>query len=363
MRKINALVAAALMALAVVPATADAQARIPSRADNVGMVAGFGSVGYTWTQSDSSWQNAFEAAISPIFLFKIGDDLLVQSELELGFHDEGTELMVEYAQVDYLGFEKWQLTAGKFLLPFGIFGERIHPSWINKLPGRPITYGEGHGGEAGEGILPILSDVGFMARRTAHLTPRWALDLSAYVTNGPSMGMDMAMPGAPPSAPDVAYATTNADINRNKMVGGRIGLVGVGGFEAYLSAYQAKYDKENTLSVAGSSVAFDYRRGQFQVRGEGMTVSQQFDAAGMRATLKSPGYWLQLSQRFGAYEPVLQWSQLMDAKADGMVMKEGREQAAVGLVYWLATSVPVKLAYEFNQSTSDRLMVQWAFGF
>lgn len=69
------------------------------------------------------------------------------------------------------------------------------------------------------------------------------------------------------------------------------------------------------------------------------------------------------SRKFEAWEPVVRWSQLLDAKAGDEVHRAATSQVGVGLDYWIAPSVPVKIAYEFNRDMSNRLLMQWAFGF
>jgi hypothetical protein len=40
----------------------------------------------------------------------------------------------EYAQLDFIANDNPVLVGGKFLAPFGVFGPRIHPTWINEFP-------------------------------------------------------------------------------------------------------------------------------------------------------------------------------------------------------------------------------------
>ena len=83
-------------------------------------------------------------------------------------------------QLDYM-FNGATPVAGKFLLPMGIFGERVHPAWINKLPISPPIYA-GHGSSAG--LIPVMSNFGVMLRGgfpTGGLRWNWA----AFAVNGP----------------------------------------------------------------------------------------------------------------------------------------------------------------------------------
>lgn len=127
------------------------------------VLTGYGTTTYA-ANLNSDFGNDFGASISPVLLFSVSEDVLFESEFEFGLSGAATTTTLEYAQIDYLGFEKVQIIAGKFLVPFGLFGERIHPSWVNKLPSSPLLFGHGHGGVAEGALLPVLSDAGAMVR-------------------------------------------------------------------------------------------------------------------------------------------------------------------------------------------------------
>lgn len=354
------------------------------------LISGYATVNNSSTVEDDT-RNDFSASVSPILLFNLGPDLLFEGELEFELEDGGTETALEYAQIDYLGFERVQLVAGKFLLPFGVFGERLHPSWINKLPSMPLLYGHAHGGVA-EGVLtPILSDVGFMARVSQPIGERSSLDLSLYVTQGPreasaegdegdddghahSVAPSPVRAGAAAAnddvpfehasdIPGIAFGTNFSDNNDNKMLGARAGLVSGGSFELYVSAFHAMYNAEDYLDLVGTNISAEFRTGAFELRGEGAILWQEFELEDEFPTLRSPAYYLQASRRIGDFEPIVRWSHLMDAKVEGEVAREERRQLAFGLDYWLEPSVPIKLAYELDLDGSDRLLLQWAYGF
>ena len=172
------------LALMILPASAGAQA-LRGPISNV-TLAGYGSASYN-VNPNSDFRNDFTASVSPILLYSMGEDLLFETELEFGLSGELTTTTLEYAQIDYLGFERFIITAGKFLLPFGTFGERLHPTWINKLPTAPLLYGHGHGGVAEGSLLPVLSDVGLLVRYKAPVGKKWAFDASGWISQGPRL--------------------------------------------------------------------------------------------------------------------------------------------------------------------------------
>ena len=44
-----------------------------------------------------------------------------------------------YAQVDYIANRYVTVAAGRFITPFGMYGERLAPSWIRALQVTPLT--------------------------------------------------------------------------------------------------------------------------------------------------------------------------------------------------------------------------------
>lgn len=356
------------------------------------ILAGYGGAVYDATLGHDlvETSNNFAASVSPVLLYGMGDDLLFEAELEFGISGQTTTTTLEYAQIDYLGFEKLQFTAGKFLLPFGVFGERLHPSWINKLPVMPLLFGHAHGGVADGSLLPILSDAGVMGRFSQPVGGA-NLNVSVYVTQGPrlmsgeedhddahsivpSQALVAAVPGhdgPEPAAiesgydiPDVGYGVSFSDNNSNKMVGARVGYVRAPALELYVSGFHAMYDAESYLDMQGFALTAQTRRWGFELLAEGAFLRQEF-ATGETTfkTVETPGYYVEASRRIGSFEPVVRWSQLLDGEVDGTAVTAGLDQLALGLNYWVAPMVPLKVAYLVDPDFDDRVLVQWAFGF
>lgn len=375
MSHMTRFVMAAIAGLPLLSAAVPAAAQDGSPLTRANMVfTGYGSATYDATVVDE-YPNDFTASVSPIMLFNMGGDVLFETELEFGLSGETTTTTLEYAQIDYLGFENVVIVAGKFLIPFGVFGERLHPTWINKLPTAPLLYGHGHGGVAEGSLLPVLSDAGVMARYSQPLGSGWGLMLSAYVTQGPTLveegvaddGHDDDHGGGGGSegsiAPSVGFGVAFSDNNKNKMFGGRLGLVKGANFEVTASAFHAMYDKGNYLSYNAHAVSMMYRTGGFELIGEGVHLEQEFQLDETFPTLITSGYYVQLARRVGRWEPIVRWSKLRDGTIDGEDVQDGVSALAIGLDYWIDATIPVKLAYEYRQNQDDRVLLQWAFGF
>ncbi len=352
------------------------------------VLAGYGSAGYT-AEPTKEFVNDFTASISPVLLFTLGDDMLFESELEFGLSGSQTTTSLEYAQLDYVGFERVILVGGKFLLPFGLFSERLHPTWINKLPSPPLLYGHAHGGVAEGALLPVMSDAGVMARYKHDLGSSWALVLSGWVSQGPQLidgeggdghdddghddehaGKTMLtaalLDGDPGDSaiPLVGFGIGFADNNKNKMLGGRLGVVHGPHFEAYVSGFTSRYDEDNFLSMDGVNLSGVLRPAGFEILFEGTVIWQEIPHDDGYEVVEKPGFYAQVARRYGRFEPVARWSQLFEStlgKHD--TVQHERRQLALGINYWIAPSIPLKLAYEIEFDGQDRILVQWAYGF
>lgn len=381
-RFIRALTAALFLgALAAQPATAQDDGPL------AGMVlAGYGGVTYGASLA-GDFQNDFTASVSPVLLYGMGEDFLFEAELEFGLSGEQTTTTLEYAQIDYLGFERVQVIAGKFLLPFGLFGERLHPTWINKLPTSPVLFGHAHGGVAEGSLLPILSDAGAMLRLNQPLGDTWGLDLSVWVSQGPRLitaeegeGDDHAHDDATPFAvkaadvatgaaaavydvPTVGFGVSFSDNNSNKMIGARLGLVSAPGVEVYVSGFHAMYDPDDYLDYQGLAVAAEWRTGAYAFRSEGAYLRQEFQDETTFEFLETPAYYVEASRRAGDFEPVIRWNHMLEGEVNSSVVTPERQQLDLGLVYWVGATVPLKLSWQWDPDLSDRVFLQWAFGF
>lgn len=351
------------------------------------VLTGNGTVSYGSVFGDgtSDFRHDFGTTLAPILLYDMPGDLLFEAHLSYELEGGETSTTLEYAQVDYLGFENVQLTAGRFLLPFGLFGERYHTPWINKLPSMPLLYGHAHGGVPGRALLPVLSDVGVMGRFTGSISGSWTVNGSLWVSQGPSRvapegdggGHAHALlpraranggdgghgAGGEVDVPSVAFGTNFSDNNDNKMIGARLGLVRGGAFEAYVSGFHALYDEDGFLDYFGSNLALAWRPGRFEVRGAGVLLWQEFQHEEAVETVQKPGYYLQVSRRLGAFEPVARWSHLLEADVGGAVARPDDQRLVAGLNYWLSESSVLKPAVEINPDGNEELVLQMAVGF
>ena len=259
-------------------------------------LSGYGAVGFKNQEGDES---TFNALFAPIFHYQHSDRLhfLIEGEFEL--EDDENSFALEIGQADIFINDYLTLVGGKFLVPFNTFSERTHPTWINKMPDLPIIYGHGGHGEHGSptaGIIPVLTDIGLQLRGGAPLPLARGskINYSFYVVNGPRAVIEdvhvedegdeliAAMNEEDEHAEDegdehvdeddehaeegeggsvdLVFGSNFDDINSNKTIGGRIGLLPVWNVELGASFMYGEANNNIDFYLLG----FD---GQFQYRG------------------------------------------------------------------------------------------------
>lgn len=184
-----------MIALAAPASALRAQAAAPEPT-HAYVVSGYGTAGAMKIENATS---SFFASVSPIFLFQFSDRVLFESELEFELEEGATKTGLEYANIRVLPTDYVTITAGKFLLPFGVFIQRLHPTWINRFTSSPPIYGHEAEIPGLEPLLPIAADIGVMANVVRPLGGIGRdLTLSAFVSNGPAaegpMGGGMGEP-------------------------------------------------------------------------------------------------------------------------------------------------------------------------
>jgi len=107
--------------------------------------------------------------INPVLLLPLGSHLLFESRTDFtGFFERRDETSgdysgkiyktVEFVQLDWLANTHVIPVAGRFILPFGLYPERLEPLWISNLQDLPIDYEIGTR-TSGAGVGPQLRGV------------------------------------------------------------------------------------------------------------------------------------------------------------------------------------------------------------
>ena len=396
-RRIGAPVALGLLAALVgagLGSGLEAQERAPDRIvpTNAVVISGYGTVGYSYQPGGDhdAVPAAFQSSISPVFLFQFQDKILFEAELEFELEDGVTATSLEYAQADIMVNDNLTLVAGKFLIPFGVFGERLHPTWINKLATMPPIFGHHGSGFGAEPLMSIPTDVGVMARAAFSAGP-WQIGLNGYVTNGfqaeehdeggaeeePHGAAARISPLGPGGIlrnseegeiPEIGLPATSGDVTNNKMVGGRLDIFLPPILEFNISSFTGKYDEHDELDMSGFNFAGELREGGFEARGEYVMTWQDFEGHEGMEQLKRSGFYSQLSYRSGPWQPVVRYTKIFDDELGDEIELTAASQTAFGIDYWITPSVAVMTSYEFNREDAftldnDRFNLHLALGF
>lgn len=140
-----------------------------------------GGAGYVHNVSGGG--PTLEPQVDPVLLVPFGHHVLLESRTDFtGFFErqhftsgafKGKVFKdVEYAQLDWLADTHAIVVGGRYLLPFGLYNERLGPIWIRNLQDFPYT--------ASIGTRTTGAGDGIMLRGVAAQTPQMSLQYSAY---------------------------------------------------------------------------------------------------------------------------------------------------------------------------------------
>jgi hypothetical protein len=140
---------------------------------------------FAYIQNATGGAQTLTPQIVPVLLVPMGHSLLIESRVEFtGFfqREDGTSgryagkvfKTIDYAQLDWLANTHATAVVGRYILPFGLYSERLAPVWIRNLQDTPLTYSIGtHPDGAGNG---------FMLRGVAASTASHTIQYSAYMS-------------------------------------------------------------------------------------------------------------------------------------------------------------------------------------
>ncbi len=351
------------------------------------MVRGYAHTGLNFMNAEGLKESSYVgSAFAPIFLFKQSEKLMFESELEFELVNNKLEIGLEYADIMYVLNKNMTVRAGKFLLPFGTFMERLHPAWINRLPTKPLGFGH-------DGIAPA-SGIGIELRGAFNLGGP-IFNYAVYSTNGPRLKDGTVEP----EEAGMLMFQNYEDNNNSKAFGGRIGLLPFAdsstevGFSTYstsgtgatgtqyenVGAFLYAIDFSFVKQISGIKGFIDIK-GQYNNSKVDKATYIELDEFGNPEEYsfdnKSNSFYTQLSYRptmassdfLKKLEFVGRYSNLNTPL--GAEWEEKSVQYAFGLNYWLTWRSLIKVAYQTTDSSGGHagggnvngLYVHWAIG-
>jgi len=352
------------------------------------MLRGYYHSGFESIAQGEHTNNNFNSGnIAPILMFKQSDKLFFEAEFEGGYEMGEFEWGIEYSDMSYILNKYMTIRAGKFLLPFGSFMEKLHPAWVNRLATRPLGFGH-------DGVAPS-SDVGIEVRG-AFYAGNIKLNYQVYTVNGPQLkdGSD-----EPDEAGMLKFGYME-DNNNNKAIGGRIGIfpfsnsmmeLGFSGLSGVAGADESVYEgiRANLYAIDLSFVknisalqsVIDIK-GQYnfsQIDDANYLVPDDTSGLFYDYNNASNAYYAQLSIRpslvsnefLRKLELVGRYSALNTP--EGALWEQNATQLALGLNYWIDWRTVVKIGYQTTDGlgghdsaspeTQNMLYIHWAMGF
>lgn len=336
------------------------------------VLTGYTAAGFQFREDETTFR---DLSFNPIFLWKPAERVFVEAELETELEGEATNIALEYADVSFFVNRYMTLRVGKFLSPFGIYQDRLHPAWINKLPTAPLGYGH-------DGIGPS-ADIGVDLRGGVPIGSA-KINYSLYLSNGPQLNEGEEEPG---EEGQLIYENVD-DNNDNKAVGGRIGLLPFansaleigGSFQiGKVGARDSEYERVAARQFALDLTfvqQLDFLRGMLDVKAQWNQVDvddadyNDPDSPGgtytydnlRNSTFAQVAYrpTMLAQKQLKRFELVFRYSNL--APPTGSKEPEELTQYTYGLNYWLTWRTVFKLAVQ-RQENANAFLLQASTGF
>jgi len=331
-------------------------------------LGGTGSAGYTFKEGKGS---TVSATFSPHFYFLLGHRAFFEAHVDFKVNNKDVDVNLEFADFLYIVSDDVTLGAGKFLTPFSFFLERIHTSWINKLPDKPFVFSDSQGlapestlGAQFRGAVPIKST---------------KLNYAVFVGNGPSLNFGTDNP----NEAGMLDWDNFTDFKNSLAVGARIGVMPIPDLEIGGSFIWAKVATPNTPVTDIDAFLLDFNltytpsipkiKGNLQLLME--MVRSQVDSVdfGQGAFNNTRyGSYFQLS-----YRPLLVKNKVIKnfelvSRYDRLDQPSGAPQLSTqgftfGLNYVIMPSVILKTAYQLTKEkgmdSKNAFLSQIAVGF
>ena len=242
------------------------------------IVGGYMDIQYR-SQSKASIKNGYGGTTNgfdqqrfvPFIYADITEHVKFASEIEIehGIREDttqGAEIGMEFAHIDYLVNEPFNLRAGILLLPIGKFN-LLHDSPLNDLTDRPLV---------SRLVIPsTAAETGAGFYGTVYPGRTSKVDYEFYVTTGPCGYNSDGTPrineesGTRGSRQRKCPSDDGLDINNGKAVVGRLAFSPMLGVEVAASSYYgnaAPNGSSNPLSI--TAIDWTFQRGPFELIGE-----------------------------------------------------------------------------------------------
>lgn len=346
------------------------------------MVRGFAQTGMDISSDNISFNMT---SFNPILLWRQGDRFLFESELEMEYMSNMFSFELGYANASYVISKGLTLKVGKILIPFGTFGEKFHPSWVNKFSSAPLGFGH-------DGISP-MADIG-VEIRGGFQVGKSKMSYSLYCVNGPRIKDGTE---EPEEAGMLSFENSN-DNNKNKALGARIGFlplsnssleIGISGYYAKPGSSTSPFEGDTSLQdlnyadVTALLTAFDFSyvkmlnpikslidiKGQYNLSkiSEAKFFNPE-DTIRYTFTNNSSSYYAQLAFKPAMVDnAILKNVELVGRYSAyitpiGSLWESNQSQIGIGLNYWFTWRSVLKLSYQITNGAMTGSMSNMSGG-
>lgn len=349
------------------------------------LLTGAGWFGFSANHKEDVKFNFNSYGFSPVFLWKISDKLFFESEVEIN----NGEFELEFAKLSYSLNEYMTIGAGRMLSPFGAYGERWEPTFVERFPNEHIRADEPYlpgGTHLDWGAIMGVDVRGGIPLGNAKM------NYSLFISNGPSLISDGDEAGM------IDYENLD-DNNSNKEIGGRIGLLPISNssLEIGISAKHGKAGNVTDVTyknIGATAFAFDWNyvkaissiKSIIGIRGQYNTVNvdkaNYLDDSGSPYTFDNTmkNYYAQFSFRpaladnkcLKNFELLYRYNSLTAPKDAKWGPKDAAGEGGsvtrsdIGLAYWLSWKTGVRMAYEIttmpDKTKNKEFLVRFVMG-
>ena len=281
--------------------------------------------------------------------FKFLSEIVFEAGLDNSFGVDLERYLLQYSPNDYLN-----VSVGRYHTAIGYYNTAYHHStWLQTTTGRPFLFAFEDSG----GILPI-HNVGVSA---TGLIPSGGLGLHyvAEVGNGRSS-----------SSPNVEAVQNRVDENSGKSFNLALYVrpSAVRGLQAGFSVYHDHLTPIGLPNISENIFAVHaiFIRPSFEWLNETLLVRHALN--GTSRVFETPGFYTQLSKRFGSYRPYFRYQYVNASDVEPVFPQVGLMHGpSFGLRYDPSESVTLKLQYDYtdlrHQTPINGVATQLGFTF
>ena len=327
--------------------------------------------------ADSGSVNFGDVSFKPIFLWHLSDRLFIEAETEIATGPEGVELVLEYVNMCYFVNDYVAIHAGRFLPKFGAYRGRLGESFINRYGNNPVGFGDG-------GIGPMI-ETGVGLQGGVPLGSA-KMNYDFWVSNGPNLIDGSADPDNAGQFDYEAYA----DNNKDKAIGGRVGLLPFSnsslelGFSfenaaktgaahsalentgVLMTAFDLEYFKAISPLKSTIRIIGEYKNQKVDnvnyVNSDSTTYTFDNNSSAMYGSFSIRPTASQ-NKIFRNFELGFRYSAFDRPKGAHWGSENQLTQTAVALDYWLRWNSLVKFTWAKNSDSDNVYIVQFVYGF